>query len=72
MPRKIRELVADLRKAGFYLDRQAGSHRQFKHARLAGVITVSGNEGVDAKPYQERQVRAAITRIDAEPDGRTR
>ncbi len=60
MPRKIRELIKDLRRAGFILDRQKGSHRQFKHSSLAGVITVSGGEGDDAKTYQERQVAKAI------------
>jgi predicted RNA binding protein YcfA (HicA-like mRNA interferase family) len=66
MPRKIRELLSDLRRAGFTLDRQAGSHRQFKHLRFAGVITVSGAEGQDAKRYQERQVRAAIERVQSQ------
>jgi len=37
MPRKIRDLLKDLRKAGFELDRQKGSHRQFVHLKLAGV-----------------------------------
>ena len=60
MPRKIRELIANLRKAGFSLDRQKGSHRQFKHPSFQGVITVSGAEADDAKPYQERQVTKAI------------
>jgi predicted RNA binding protein YcfA (HicA-like mRNA interferase family) len=46
MPRKIRELISDLKRAGFVLDRQKGSHRQFKHPKLQGVITVSGNEGM--------------------------
>jgi predicted RNA binding protein YcfA (HicA-like mRNA interferase family) len=63
MPRKIRELLSDLRRAGFVLDRQSGSHRQFKHFRFAGVVTVSGGEGHDAKPYQERQIQAAIQRV---------
>jgi predicted RNA binding protein YcfA (HicA-like mRNA interferase family) len=63
MPRKIRELISDLSRAGFALDRQAGSHRQFKHSRFPGVVTVSGNEGHDAKPYQERQVRSAIAHV---------
>lgn len=63
MPRKIRELLSDLRRAGFALDRQAGSHRQFKHPSFPGVITLSGQEGHDAKPYQERQVRAAIVSV---------
>ncbi|HYR57866.1 MAG TPA: type II toxin-antitoxin system HicA family toxin [Chthoniobacteraceae bacterium] len=60
---KVRELISDLRRAGFGLDRQAGSHRQFKHSRFPGALTVSGREGDDAKPYQERQVRTAIQRV---------
>ena len=60
MRRKIRELISDLRKAGFTLDRQKGSHRQFKHPSFPGTITVSGGEGDDAKTYQERQITKAI------------
>jgi predicted RNA binding protein YcfA (HicA-like mRNA interferase family) len=60
MPRKIRELITDLRKAGFTLDRQKGSHRQFKHPTFPGTITVSGGESDDAKTYQERQITKAI------------
>ena len=63
MPRKIRELITDLRRAGFFLDRQAGSHRQFKHERFRGALTVSGAEGGDARPYQERQVKSAIQKV---------
>jgi predicted RNA binding protein YcfA (HicA-like mRNA interferase family) len=66
MPRKIREIIADLRRAGFFLDRQSGSHRQFKHERFGGVVTVSGGEGGDAMPYQERQVKAAIQKVQDE------
>lgn len=62
MPKKIRDLLADLRKAGFELDRQRGSHRQFKHSKIEGVITISGNEGHDAKRYQERQVAQVIAK----------
>jgi predicted RNA binding protein YcfA (HicA-like mRNA interferase family) len=60
MPRKIRELITELRKAGFTLDRQKGSHRQFKHPTFPGTITVSGGESDDAKTYQERQTTKAI------------
>jgi predicted RNA binding protein YcfA (HicA-like mRNA interferase family) len=63
MPRKIRELIAELKRADFILDRQKGSHRQFKHPKLRGVVTVSGNEGADAQRYQERQVDEAIKRV---------
>ena len=62
MPRKIRQLLADLRSAGFQLDRQTGSHRQFKHPDSPNVITLAGAEGDDAKRYQERQVAGAIAK----------
>jgi predicted RNA binding protein YcfA (HicA-like mRNA interferase family) len=57
---QVRELITDLRRAGFFLDHQSGSQRQLKHERFRGVLTVSGQEGGDAKPYQERQVKVAI------------
>ena len=60
MPRNIRELITDLRKAGFALDRQKDSHRQFKHPSFPGIITLSGGEDDDAKTYQERQTTKAI------------
>jgi predicted RNA binding protein YcfA (HicA-like mRNA interferase family) len=59
MPRKLRELIADLKRAGFVDRGGKGSHRNFKHA--SGVkITLSGKPGDDAKPYQEREVQKAL------------
>ncbi len=58
MPSKIRELLAALRRAGF-VDR-GGSHHNFVHPRCSMPVTVSGALGDDAKPYQIRQVQAAI------------
>lgn len=51
--------MRDLERAGF-LDRGGkGSHRNFKHPR--GVrITISGNPGDDARPYQEKAVAKAL------------
>ncbi|MFN0079721.1 MAG: type II toxin-antitoxin system HicA family toxin [Prosthecobacter sp.] len=60
MPRKIRQLISDLNRAGFELDRQKGSHRQFKHQVFPGIITLSGGEGDDAQRYQEKQIAQAI------------
>ena len=61
MPRKIRQLVADLEKAGFVLAPGGkGSHRKFRHPRFPGAVIVSGNSGDDAHHYQEKQVRNAI------------
>ena len=61
MPRKIRQLVSDLTKAGFVLvPGGKGSHRKFRHARIPGSVILSGGDGEDARHYQEKQVRNAI------------
>ena len=61
VPRKIRQLVSDLERAGFYLSPGGkGSHRKFRHAKVAGSVILSGKDGDDAKHYQEKQVRNAI------------
>jgi predicted RNA binding protein YcfA (HicA-like mRNA interferase family) len=59
MPRKVRQLIADLEKAGFVNRGGKGSHRNFTHPK--GVrVTLSGQAGDDAKHYQERDVRRAL------------
>lgn len=60
MPPKVRELVAALLEAGFVDRGGKGSHRNMVHPRVGRPITVSGNPGDDAKPYQVRAVRTAI------------
>ena len=59
MPRKVRQLIADLEKAGFENRGGKGSHRNFTHPKGLRV-TVSGHPGDDAKHYQERDVRRAL------------
>ena len=62
MPRKVRELIADLERAGFVDRGGKGSHRNFTHPK--GVrVTVSGHGGEDAKHYQERDVRRALDAV---------
>jgi predicted RNA binding protein YcfA (HicA-like mRNA interferase family) len=63
MPRKIRQLIADLEKAGFVNRDGKGSHRNFIHPKELRV-TVSGNTGHDAKHYQEREVRRALDKLE--------
>jgi predicted RNA binding protein YcfA (HicA-like mRNA interferase family) len=61
VPRKIRQLVADLERTGFVLvPGGKGSHRKFRHPKFPGSLILSGQEGDDAHHYQERQVRNAI------------
>ena len=60
MPRKIRELIAELEKHAFVSRGGKGSHRNFTHPRVARPVTISGDAGDDAKKYQEKAVKAAI------------
>jgi predicted RNA binding protein YcfA (HicA-like mRNA interferase family) len=60
MPPKIRELVAELERAGFVNRGGKGSHRNFVHPKVATPVTISGQPGEDAKVYQMRAVRRAI------------
>ena len=60
MPRKVRQLIADLEKAGFVNRGGKGSHRNFTHPK--GVrVTLSGNPGDDVKHYQD--VRRALDAV---------
>jgi len=61
VPRKIRELISELEKAGFENRGGKGSHRNFRHITGIG-ITISGKASDDAKIYQERDVKKAIER----------
>ena len=58
MPKKIRQLIAELEKAGFINRGGKGSHRNYELGNLR--VTVSGNPGHDAHRYQEKSVREAI------------
>jgi predicted RNA binding protein YcfA (HicA-like mRNA interferase family) len=39
-----------LERDGWFLARTKGSHRQYKHARKRGVVTVPGKQGDDLAP----------------------
>lgn len=60
MPPKIKQLIQDLKKAGFVNRGGKGSHRNFVHPKVSKPIAISGKLGVDALSYQERDVKKAI------------
>ena len=62
MPRKVRQLIADLEKAGFVNRGGKGSHRNFIHPKGLRVL-MSGHSGDDAKHYQERDVKRALNAV---------
>jgi len=55
-----------LQKAGFILlsKRGKGSHSYWVHPLISNPIVLSGKDSQDAKPYQEKDVRAAIQEIE--------
>jgi predicted RNA binding protein YcfA (HicA-like mRNA interferase family) len=59
MPRTLRQLIADLEKAGFVNRGGQGSHRDYLHPTGARV-TISGQPRHDALPCQERPARRQI------------
>ncbi len=64
MPRKIKQLIRELEKAGFVNPGGKGSHRNFIHPVLNTPITISGKLGDDAKQYQERAIRSALEELE--------
>ena len=63
MPRKVRELMAELKRAGFVNRGGKGSHRNFSHP--CGIrITLTGHGGDDVKKYQEQAVIQAIEKAE--------
>ena len=59
MQRKIRELVKELKKAGFVNRGGKRGHQNFKH-KDGAILIISGKLGADAKPYQEKIVKLKI------------
>lgn len=64
MPKKVRELKQMLRKTGFIQKPGKGSHTNWVHSLYSGKVTVSGKDGTDAKPYQEKEVIKAIQEVE--------
>jgi predicted RNA binding protein YcfA (HicA-like mRNA interferase family) len=63
MPKKIRELKAMLLKAGCISEPGKGSHTKWKHPLIDRKIVLSGNDGADARRYQEKEVMQLLKNI---------
>ena len=63
MPKKVRELKAMLRKAGFFVRSGKGSHSVWEHPDLSDEIALSGGDVDDAKPYQESDVKKILRKL---------
>ena len=44
---KVKEVIKTIEKDGWYVVRQAGSHRQFRHPTKKGTVTIAGKPSID-------------------------
>ncbi|MCK5524385.1 MAG: type II toxin-antitoxin system HicA family toxin [Thiomargarita sp.] len=56
MPKKIRELKGLLLGKGCICEKGKGSHTKWSHPNMTHKLILSGNDGADAKPYQQNGV----------------
>ncbi|MEW6749751.1 MAG: type II toxin-antitoxin system HicA family toxin [Candidatus Latescibacterota bacterium] len=47
---KVREVIELLEADGWYVARRRSSHRQYKHPRKPGLVTVAGKPSHDLAP----------------------
>jgi len=66
---KVRDVIRFIEREGWFQVRQRGSHRQFKHATKAGLVTIAGKPGQRPGCRYPRKVAgiakliASLTRI---------
>ncbi|MEH1906603.1 MAG: type II toxin-antitoxin system HicA family toxin [Nostoc sp.] len=65
MPRKIRELKAQIAREGFvYLPKRGkGSHERWRHPLLKKTLTIPGKDGDDVPIYLEKQLTSLLTQL---------
>jgi predicted RNA binding protein YcfA (HicA-like mRNA interferase family) len=65
MPRKIRELKAQIEREGFvYLPKRGkGSHERWRHPLLRKTLTILGKNGDDVPLYLEKQLEKLLTEL---------
>jgi predicted RNA binding protein YcfA (HicA-like mRNA interferase family) len=65
MPRKIRELKAQIAREGFvYLPKRGkGSHERWRHSLLKKTLTIPGKDGDDVPRYLEKQLEELIAEL---------
>jgi predicted RNA binding protein YcfA (HicA-like mRNA interferase family) len=56
VPRKVGEVIKLIEDDGWYLIATRGSHRQYKHPRKPGRVTVAGKPSDTLHPRTERSI----------------
>jgi predicted RNA binding protein YcfA (HicA-like mRNA interferase family) len=71
MPRKIRDYKEEIIRLGFVERTGKGSHTNWKHPKLAQIITIAFRDGEDVPRYLEKklkQLKAELEQQDQEAD----
>lgn len=65
MPRKIRQIKAQIKREGFVNlpKRGKGSHERWRHPLLNKTLTIAGKDGDDVPRYLEKQVAQLLTEL---------
>jgi predicted RNA binding protein YcfA (HicA-like mRNA interferase family) len=53
---KVKEIVKLIEADGWYLVRQKGSHKQYKHSLKKGVVTIPGKMSADLAPGTAKSI----------------
>jgi predicted RNA binding protein YcfA (HicA-like mRNA interferase family) len=66
MPRKIRELKAQIAQEGFiYLPKRGkGIHERWRHPLLGKTMTIPGQDGDDVPLYLEKQLAKLLAALE--------
>ncbi len=66
MPRKIRELKAQIAREGFvYLPKRGkGSHERWQNPLLRKTLTIPGKDGDDVPLYLEKQLAKLLAALE--------
>jgi predicted RNA binding protein YcfA (HicA-like mRNA interferase family) len=54
---KVKEAIKLIRKDGWSLVRQRGSHQQYKHSSKPGLVTIAGQPNDDLAPGTWNSIR---------------
>jgi predicted RNA binding protein YcfA (HicA-like mRNA interferase family) len=65
---KVRDVLKKLRKDGWVLVRQKGSHRQFHHPTKPGAVTVAGRPSLDLDPKTEKSILRQASLLEEHDD----
>jgi predicted RNA binding protein YcfA (HicA-like mRNA interferase family) len=53
---KVREVLRLIRRDGWVLKNQEGSHRQFVHPTKPGKVTIAGHESDEMPPKTQKSI----------------